>query len=42
MDTQVHFREPGSTDAEDLNSGEAAVMGGITSVCEMPNTTTNN
>ena len=39
MDTQVHFREPGSTDAEDLNSGsKAAVMGGITSVFEMPNT----
>ena len=33
IDTQVHFREPGSTDAEDLNSGsKAAVMGGITSV----------
>ena len=28
IDTQVHFREPGSTDAEDLNSGsKAAVMG---------------
>ena len=39
IDTQVHFREPGSTDAEDLNSGsKAAVMGGITSVFEMPNT----
>tara|TARA_B100001057_G_scaffold330080_1_gene330450 strand:- start:583 stop:1887 length:1305 start_codon:yes stop_codon:yes gene_type:complete len=39
IDTQVHFREPGSTDAEDLNSGSrAAVMGGITSVFEMPNT----
>ena len=39
MDTQVHFREPGSTDAEDLNSGsKAAIMGGITSVFEMPNT----
>ena len=39
LDTQVHFREPGSTDAEDLNSGsKAAVMGGITSVFEMPNT----
>ena len=32
MDTQVHFREPGSTDAEDLHSGSrAAVVGGITS-----------
>ncbi len=39
IDTQVHFREPGSTDTEDLNSGSmAAVMGGITSVFEMPNT----
>jgi len=39
IDTQVHFREPGSIDAEDLNSGsKAAVMGGITSVFEMPNT----
>ncbi len=39
IDTQVHFREPGSTDAEDLNSGsKAAIMGGITSVFEMPNT----
>ena len=39
IDTQVHFREPGSTDAEDLNSGSrAAVAGGITSVFEMPNT----
>ena len=39
MDTQVHFREPGSTDAEDLNSGsKAAVVGGITGVFEMPNT----
>ena len=39
IDTQVHFREPGSTDAEDLNSGSrAAAAGGITSVFEMPNT----
>ena len=39
IDTQVHFREPGDTDAEDLNSGSmAAVVGGITSVFEMPNT----
>jgi len=39
IDTQVHFREPGSTDAEDLNSGSrAAIVGGITSVFEMPNT----
>ncbi len=40
IDTQVHFREPGSTDAEDLNSGSrAAITGGITGVFEMPNTT---
>ena len=33
IDTQVHFREPGSTDTEDLNSGsKAAVAGGITGV----------
>ena len=39
IDTQVHFREPGLTDAEDLNSGSrAAIVGGITSVFEMPNT----
>ena len=39
MDTQVHFREPGSTNAEDLNSGSrAAIGGGITGVFEMPNT----
>ena len=39
IDTQVHFREPGSVDAEDLNSGSrAAIAGGITSVFEMPNT----
>ena len=39
IDTQVHFREPGSTDTEDLNSGsKAAIAGGITGVFEMPNT----
>ena len=39
IDTQVHFRAPGSTKAEDLNSGSrAAIAGGITSVFEMPNT----
>ena len=39
MDTQVHFREPGSVEAEDLHSGSrAAIVGGITSVFEMPNT----
>jgi dihydroorotase len=39
IDTQTHFREPGSTDTEDLHSGsKAAIAGGITSVFEMPNT----
>jgi dihydroorotase len=39
IDTQVHFREPGMTHKEDLQSGSlSAVMGGVTSVFEMPNT----
>ena len=39
IDTQVHFREPGMTEAEDLESGSrAAVLGGVTAVFEMPNT----
>ena len=39
MDTQVHFREPGATHKEDLESGSrSAVMGGVTGVFEMPNT----
>lgn len=39
VDTQVHFREPGLEHKEDLESGSrAAVMGGVTSVFEMPNT----
>ena len=39
IDTQVHFREPGLTDKEDLESGSrAAVLGGVTAVFEMPNT----
>ena len=39
IDTQTHFREPGSTDTEDLATGSrAAIVGGITSVFEMPNT----
>jgi len=39
IDTQTHFREPGSTNTEDLHSGSrAAIVGGITSVFEMPNT----
>jgi dihydroorotase len=39
MDTQVHFRDPGLTHKADLaTETRAAVLGGITSVCEMPNT----
>jgi dihydroorotase len=39
IDTQVHFREPGPTHKEDLESGSlSAVMGGVTAVFEMPNT----
>ncbi len=39
IDTQVHFREPGATHKEDLETGSlAAVMGGVTGVFEMPNT----
>lgn len=39
VDTQVHFREPGLTHKEDLESGSrAAIMGGTTTVLEMPNT----
>jgi len=40
IDTQVHFREPGLEHKEDLESGtRGAVLGGITGVFEMPNTT---
>ena len=36
IDTQTHFREPGSTDTEDLNSGSrAAIVGGITGVLSL-------
>jgi dihydroorotase len=39
IDTQVHFREPGMEHKEDLESGtRAAVMGGVTTIFEMPNT----
>jgi dihydroorotase len=39
IDSQVHFREPGLDHKEDLESGSrAAVMGGVTTVFEMPNT----
>ena len=39
VDSQVHFREPGSEHKEDLETGSrAAVLGGVTGVFEMPNT----
>lgn len=39
IDTHVHFREPGLTHKADIFSeSRAAVAGGVTSVCEMPNT----
>src|ERR1700709_429333 len=39
MDTQVHFREPGQTHKEDLETGSgSAGVGGGTAVFEMPNT----
>src|ERR1700692_110528 len=40
IDTQVHFREPGLTHKEDLETGSrSAVLGGVTAVFEMPNPT---
>jgi len=42
IDSQVHFREPGLTHKEDLQSGTAgAAVGGITAIFEMPNTSPN-
>ena len=39
-DLHVHFREPGNEDKETLESGSrAALAGGFTRVCTMPNTT---
>ena len=39
IDSHVHFREPGAEHKEDLETGSrAAVMGGVTTVFEMPNT----
>ena len=39
IDTQVHFREPGLTHKEDIFHGtKGAILGGITTVFEMPNT----
>lgn len=40
IDTHVHFREPGLMHKETLETGsKAAVLGGVTSIFEMPNTT---
>lgn len=39
IDVHVHLREPGATHKEDFSSGTAAALaGGITMVCVMPNT----
>jgi len=39
IDSQVHFREPGLTHKEDIESGsKCAALGGVTSFYEMPNT----
>lgn len=39
IDSQVHFREPGLTHKEDLETGtRAAILGGVTTIFEMPNT----
>uniref|UniRef100_A0A8C2D3Z7 Multifunctional protein CAD n=1 Tax=Cyprinus carpio TaxID=7962 RepID=A0A8C2D3Z7_CYPCA len=39
IDVHVHMREPGATHKEDFSSGTAAALaGGITMVCAMPNT----
>ena len=42
IDSHVHFREPGLTHKEDLETGSrGAVLGGVTAVFEMPNTDPN-
>ncbi|MBR6171770.1 MAG: dihydroorotase [Eubacterium sp.] len=39
IDLHVHFRDPGQTHKEDIESGAAAAAaGGVTTVCAMPNT----
>ncbi|KXA95700.1 hypothetical protein AKJ65_01050 [candidate division MSBL1 archaeon SCGC-AAA259E19] len=39
VDPHVHFRDPGLTQKEDFYTGSrAAVAGGVTTVCDMPNT----
>ena len=40
IDSQVHFREPGSEHKEDIKTGSlSALKGGLTGYLEMPNTT---
>ncbi len=40
IDSQVHFREPGLVHKENLEAGtRGAVLGGVTAIFEMPNTT---
>lgn len=40
IDSQVHFRDPGAEYKEDLITGsKAAIMGGVTTIFDMPNTT---
>jgi len=39
IDIHVHFREPGATEKEDfLHGTAAAACGGVTAICDMPNT----
>ena len=38
IDIHVHFRDPGQTEKEDFHTGtQAALAGGVTTVCDMPN-----
>ncbi|XP_055844101.1 CAD protein [Episyrphus balteatus] len=40
IDVHVHLREPGATHKEDFSTGTAAALaGGVTMICAMPNTT---
>jgi dihydroorotase len=39
IDIHVHFRDPGNPEKEDFKTGtEAALAGGVTFICDMPNT----
>jgi len=39
IDVHVHFRDPGNPEKEDFKTGtEAALAGGVTFICDMPNT----